>query len=92
MTRGRLPGITPIEQHVFWRYQVRRLMAVCGVIDPENIDHAIAGALWGGFANAGQTCSGIERVYVVREVADRFIAGVVSGAQGLRVGDPISVA
>jgi succinate-semialdehyde dehydrogenase/glutarate-semialdehyde dehydrogenase len=60
------------------------------VLGDANIDHAIAGALWGGFANAGQTCSGIERVYVVREVADRFIAGVVSGAQRLRVGDPIS--
>jgi succinate-semialdehyde dehydrogenase/glutarate-semialdehyde dehydrogenase len=60
------------------------------VLGDANIDHAIAGALWGGFANAGQTCSGIERVYVVREVADRFIAGVVSGAERLRVGDPMS--
>ena len=49
----------------------------------------MAGALWGGFANAGQTCSGIERVYVLRAVSDRFIAGVVAGAQGLAVGDPL---
>ena len=54
-----------------------------------NLDHAIAGALWAGFANAGQTCSGVERVYVVREVADRFIEGVVAGAGRLRVGDPM---
>ena len=54
------------------------------------LEHAIAGALWGGFANAGQTCSGIERVYVMREVAERFIAGVIEGAQRLNVGDPIS--
>ncbi len=54
-----------------------------------NLEHAIAGALWGGFANAGQTCSGIERVYVMGEVAERFIAGVVAGAQKLRVGDPM---
>jgi acyl-CoA reductase-like NAD-dependent aldehyde dehydrogenase len=54
-----------------------------------NLEHAIAGALWGGFANAGQTCSGIERVYVIREVAEHFISGVVAGAQKLRVGDPI---
>ncbi|HLY49336.1 MAG TPA: aldehyde dehydrogenase family protein [Solirubrobacteraceae bacterium] len=60
------------------------------VLVDANIDHAVGGALWGGFANAGQTCSGIERVYVLREVADRFIAGVVSGAQRLRVGDPMS--
>ena len=41
----------------------------------------LPGALWGGFANAGQTCSGIERVYVMREVSERFISGVVAGAQ-----------
>jgi acyl-CoA reductase-like NAD-dependent aldehyde dehydrogenase len=60
------------------------------VLADANIEHAVAGALWGGFANAGQTCSGIERVYVVQEVADRFIAGVVAGAQRLRMGDPMS--
>jgi succinate-semialdehyde dehydrogenase/glutarate-semialdehyde dehydrogenase len=59
------------------------------VLADANIDHAIAGALWGGFANAGQTCSGIERVYLLREVSERFIAGVVEGAQRLRVGDPL---
>jgi succinate-semialdehyde dehydrogenase/glutarate-semialdehyde dehydrogenase len=59
------------------------------VLADANVDHAVAGALWGGFANAGQTCSGIERVYVVREVADRFIEGVVRAAQRLRLGDPM---
>ena len=58
------------------------------VLADANIEHAVAGALWGGFANAGQTCSGIERVYVMREVSERFIEGVVAGAQQLRVGDP----
>jgi succinate-semialdehyde dehydrogenase/glutarate-semialdehyde dehydrogenase len=59
------------------------------VLPDANLDHAVAGALWGGFANAGQTCSGIERVYVLREVAQRFIAGVSAGARALRVGDPL---
>jgi acyl-CoA reductase-like NAD-dependent aldehyde dehydrogenase len=62
-------------------------MIVCA---DANLPNAISGALWGGFANAGQTCSGIERVYVVREVADRFIEGVVAGARALRLGDPLS--
>ena len=60
------------------------------VLEDAHLEHAIAGAVWGGFANAGQTCSGIERVYVARDVADRFIAGVVAGARRLRVGDPMS--
>jgi acyl-CoA reductase-like NAD-dependent aldehyde dehydrogenase len=59
------------------------------VLPDADIDHAIAGALWAGFANAGQSCSGVERVYVLREVSERFIAGVVAGARSLRVGDPM---
>ena len=61
-------------------------MIVCADAD---LDNAVAGAVWGGFANAGQTCSGIERVYVLREVADRFVAGVAREAQRLRLGDPL---
>jgi acyl-CoA reductase-like NAD-dependent aldehyde dehydrogenase len=61
-------------------------MIVCA---DANLPNAVSGCLWGGFANAGQTCSGIERVYVVDEVAERFIEGVVEGAQRLRVGDPV---
>ena len=60
-------------------------MIVCG---DASLPNAISGCLWGGFANAGQTCSGIERVYVVREVADRFVEGVVEGAKKRRLGDP----
>jgi succinate-semialdehyde dehydrogenase/glutarate-semialdehyde dehydrogenase len=59
------------------------------VLADANLQNAVAGCLWGGFANAGQTCSGIERVYVMREVADRFVEGVVQGAKALRVGAPM---
>src|SRR3954454_3706884 len=59
------------------------------VLDDADLPNAVGGALWGGFANAGQTCSGIERVYVMREVADRFVTDVVAGAKRLTVGDPL---
>jgi len=61
-------------------------MIVCADAD---FDNAVAGAVWGGFANAGQTCSGIERVYVMREIADRFTAAVAREAEKLRLGDPL---
>jgi acyl-CoA reductase-like NAD-dependent aldehyde dehydrogenase len=61
-------------------------MIVCA---DANLPNAISGCLWGGFANAGQTCSGIERVYVVEQVAERFVEGVVEGAKRLRTGDPL---
>jgi succinate-semialdehyde dehydrogenase/glutarate-semialdehyde dehydrogenase len=61
-------------------------MIVCSDAKLEN---AIPGAVWGGFANAGQTCSGIERVYVHRDVAERFAAAVARNAQELRLGNPL---
>jgi succinate-semialdehyde dehydrogenase/glutarate-semialdehyde dehydrogenase len=53
-----------------------------------DLANAVSGAVWGGFANAGQTCSGIERVYVHRDVSDAFIDGVVRETDRLTVGDP----
>ena len=52
--------------------------------------NAVAGVAWGGFANAGQTCSGIERVYVHEDVADPFTEGLRAAAERLRLGDPTS--
>jgi acyl-CoA reductase-like NAD-dependent aldehyde dehydrogenase len=59
------------------------------VLEDADLEHALAGALWAGFANAGQSSSGIERVYVIDEIAEQFIAGLVAGARALRVGDPV---
>src|SRR5215203_5831341 len=58
---------------------------VCADADLAN---AVSGAVWGGFANAGQTCSGIERVYVMEDVAPQFIEGVLRETERLTVGDP----
>ena len=59
------------------------------VLSDANMANAVSGALWGGFANAGQTCSGIERVYVMRDLAERFTEQLVAGARAMRVGDPL---
>ncbi|QSB15876.1 aldehyde dehydrogenase family protein [Natronosporangium hydrolyticum] len=42
--------------------------------------------VWGGLTNAGQTCAGIERVYVAAEIYDDFLDRVVAQASGLTVG------
>ena len=51
-----------------------------------DLDAAAEAALFGGCCNAGQTCTGIERVYVASAVADQFIERLVAGAQKLKVG------
>ena len=38
-----------------------------------DVEAAAAAAAWGGFSNAGQTCVGVERIYVHQEVSQKFI-------------------
>ena len=57
-----------------------------------DLDRTAAGLVWGGFANAGQACGSIERVYVVKEVAEELVARVVARTRQLRQGDPLAAA
>jgi acyl-CoA reductase-like NAD-dependent aldehyde dehydrogenase len=50
--------------------------------------HAVAGALWAAFANAGQSRVNVARVYVRRELAGMFTDALVAAAGRLRLGDP----
>ena len=43
-------------------------------------------AATGAFANAGQICTSVERIYVVESVAERFLAALVQRAESLRMG------
>jgi succinate-semialdehyde dehydrogenase/glutarate-semialdehyde dehydrogenase len=59
-------------------------MVVCADAD---LDRAAQGALLGSCMNTGHYCCGTERIYVVDEVYDRFVARVVEGAKRLRQSD-----
>jgi acyl-CoA reductase-like NAD-dependent aldehyde dehydrogenase len=54
----------------------------------EDADVAAAAdaAIWGAFSNAGQTCAGVERVYVHERVYDDFLAEVTRQARGIHAG------
>jgi len=71
------------------------LVAECGgkdalLVDADaDLDAAAEGAVWGGMANAGQSCVGVERVYVHEQVYDDFAALVSTKVADLRAGsDP----
>jgi acyl-CoA reductase-like NAD-dependent aldehyde dehydrogenase len=51
------------------------------VADDADIDAAATAALWGGMSNAGQTCIGIERVYVTEKVYDEFVGALTEKAR-----------
>jgi succinate-semialdehyde dehydrogenase / glutarate-semialdehyde dehydrogenase len=57
------------------------------VIDADaDPDRAAEATVWGALTNAGQTCAGIERVYVADGVYDAFLSRLVERAGRLKVG------
>jgi len=60
-------------------------LVACADADVERTARAI---VFGGFANAGQVCIGVERVYVHESIYDRVLERVVALTQELRTGDP----
>ncbi len=54
----------------------------------EDADVAAAAdaAAWGAFSNAGQTCTGVERVYVHERVHDEFVAELTRRAREVHAG------
>ena len=64
----------------------------CGGKDPvlvaadADINRAAEYALWSAMSNAGQTCISAERVYVVNEVADKFIEKISELARQVKPG------
>ncbi len=57
---------------------------VCGDAD---LDRAAQAITWGGFANSGQVCASVERVYAVDAVHDALVERVAKLARELRQGD-----
>jgi acyl-CoA reductase-like NAD-dependent aldehyde dehydrogenase len=56
------------------------------VLDDADVERAARGAVWGAFANSGQTCIAVERVYVHERIYDTFVSKVVERTKQLRQG------
>ncbi|TMA19711.1 MAG: aldehyde dehydrogenase family protein, partial [Deltaproteobacteria bacterium] len=57
-----------------------------------DLDHAIANLVDGAFYNAGQSCCGIERIYVHASLYERFVEGALAEVRKYRLGDPLESA
>lgn len=57
------------------------------VDEDADLDAAADAALWGACSNAGQTCIGVERVYVHERVYDEFLSHLLDKARDLRAED-----
>ena len=73
--------------------QLKKAVVELGGKDPMIVDAGVdpawaAGeAATGSFANTGQICTSVERIYVHESVADEFLRELVHRAQNLRVGE-----
>jgi acyl-CoA reductase-like NAD-dependent aldehyde dehydrogenase len=57
-----------------------------------HFEDAVAQLVDGAFFNAGQSCCGIERIYVHRDVYDRFVDAYAEAVRVYRLGDPLDPA
>lgn len=58
-------------------------MIVCEDADPYR---AALGTLWAGFQNAGQSCGGVERIYVHEKIYNSFMNALKDKIENLHVG------
>jgi aldehyde dehydrogenase (NAD+) len=58
------------------------------VFDDADIDHAVAGVLYGIFSSSGESCIAGSRLFVAQGIYDTFMERLAAGAAALRVGDP----
>jgi acyl-CoA reductase-like NAD-dependent aldehyde dehydrogenase len=69
------------------------MVAECGgkdafiVGDDADLDAAADAAAWGALSNAGQTCVGVERVYVADRVYHSFLEKLIEKMSDIRPGD-----
>jgi acyl-CoA reductase-like NAD-dependent aldehyde dehydrogenase len=54
-----------------------------------NLEHAVENLVDGSFFNSGQSCCGIERIYVHRDVYELFVEGFVELTRRYVLGNPL---
>ena len=59
------------------------------VCDDVDLDVAVRGAGWACYLNMGQVCTSVERIYVFKNVADKYIEKFVEFSKSLRIGNPL---
>lgn len=63
-------------------------MIVCADAD---LERAAGGAVWAGLSNAGQSCAGVERIYVHQDAYGSFMALLKEKVEALRVGPELDI-
>ena len=90
---GSVQGGAKIEQSVAGLF--KNLALELGGKDPAyvcadaNIEDTVTNLVDGAFFNAGQSCCGIERIYVQKDVYENFLTAFVERVKQYRLGNPL---
>ncbi|MFH1797429.1 MAG: betaine-aldehyde dehydrogenase [Pseudomonadota bacterium] len=59
------------------------------VFEDADLENAVSGAMLGNFYSTGQVCSNGTRVFVQKDLHDRFVDRLVERTKKIRLGDPL---
>jgi acyl-CoA reductase-like NAD-dependent aldehyde dehydrogenase len=88
-------GSPPVGREIKARSGLKRVTLELGsnsptiIEDDTDLDAAVARCVVGSFANSGQVCISVQRIFVNRSRYDEFIAKFVAATRKLKVGDPM---
>lgn len=88
-------GSPEVGRHIKSKTGIRKVTLELGNSSPNivhkdvpDIDKAAELCVRSGYSNAGQACISVQRVYVHREIYDRFLDKAIGTAKSLKVGNP----
>jgi len=88
-------GSPPVGRGIKARCGLKRVTLELGsnsptIIEPDaDLDAAVARCVTGSFANSGQVCISVQRIFVNRLCYDDFVSRFVAATRRLKVGDPL---
>ena len=88
-------GSPPVGRAIKARCGLKRITLELGsnsptIIDEDaDVDAAVSRCVVGSFANSGQVCISVQRIFVHRSRYDEFVAKFVAATGKLKVGDPL---
>ncbi len=88
-------GSPPVGAHILKHAGLKRVTLELGnnsgtIVEPDaNLDVAVPRCVMSAFANAGQVCISLQRLYVHESIAAAFLDRFLAATEALKVGSPL---
>lgn len=88
-------GSAPVGRGLLARAGMKRVTLELGnnsavlVLEDADLDQAVAACVSGAYANSGQTCISVQRIYVAQSLHAQFLERFVDAARKLKIANPL---